>query len=195
MRQHAHLPAMVRFVRQHVAQHFYADRPRWRPTISAKLLDAAAAIAQRFREHLCAASGALGQSGTGLLRRTMRALELLRHLQMWSREPDPFTTHIMHMRKNRHDRPGLSGRLRSPRRRVKLLDDHLIHALICRKNLRGSSAELGLKIFLARGHDRSPYSRPMILPARRSCAKVYLPPRQDSYKLSTAKSIRIRGAS
>src|SRR2546425_8028123 len=41
MREHAHLPAMVGFVRKHVAQHFQANRPRPSPAVSAKLLDAA----------------------------------------------------------------------------------------------------------------------------------------------------------
>ena len=41
MREHTHLPAMVGFVRKHVAQHFQAHRPRPSPAVSAKLLDAA----------------------------------------------------------------------------------------------------------------------------------------------------------
>jgi hypothetical protein len=40
MREHTHLPAMVGFVRKHVAQHFQANRPRPSPAVSAKLLDA-----------------------------------------------------------------------------------------------------------------------------------------------------------
>ncbi len=78
MREHTHLPAMVGFVRKHVAQHFHANRPRPSPAVSQKLLDAAFVLttAERFREHLRAASGALGQSRTGLLRRAVRAVEL-----------------------------------------------------------------------------------------------------------------------
>src|SRR5437870_10169910 len=72
MREHTHLPAMVGFVGKHVAQHFQANRPRRSPTVSAKLLDAAPTTAERFSEHLRAASGALGQSRTGLLRRAVR---------------------------------------------------------------------------------------------------------------------------
>jgi hypothetical protein len=41
MREHTHLAAMVGFVREHVAQHFHANRPRRSPAVSAKLLDAA----------------------------------------------------------------------------------------------------------------------------------------------------------
>ena len=60
MREHTYLPTMVGFVRKHVAQHFEANRPRRGPAISAKCFNAAPAIAERFGEHLCAASGALG---------------------------------------------------------------------------------------------------------------------------------------
>src|SRR5258706_15273986 len=76
MREHTHLPAMVGFVRKHVAQHFHANRPRASPAVSQKLLDAASATAERFSEHLRAASGALGQSRAGLLRRAVCAVEL-----------------------------------------------------------------------------------------------------------------------
>src|SRR5207253_10459257 len=34
MREHTHLPAMVGFVRKHVAQHFRASRPRPGPAVS-----------------------------------------------------------------------------------------------------------------------------------------------------------------
>src|SRR5437660_1552199 len=66
MREHAHLPAMVGFVRKHVAQHFHANRPRLSPAVSAKLLDAVPTTAERFSQHLRATSGALGQSRTCL---------------------------------------------------------------------------------------------------------------------------------
>src|ERR1700678_3684074 len=37
MGEHAHLPAMVGFVRKHVAQHFHANRPRLAPAVPVKL--------------------------------------------------------------------------------------------------------------------------------------------------------------
>src|SRR6266436_892006 len=46
MRQHTHLPAMVGFVRKHVAQHFQANRPRPSPAVSAKRLNAAPTTAE-----------------------------------------------------------------------------------------------------------------------------------------------------
>ena len=48
MREHTHLPAMVSLVSKHVAEHFRANRPRPTPAVSAKLLDAALTIAERF---------------------------------------------------------------------------------------------------------------------------------------------------
>jgi hypothetical protein len=53
---------MVGFVRNHVAQHFRANWPGFSPAVSVKFFDAAFALttAERFREHLLAASGALG---------------------------------------------------------------------------------------------------------------------------------------
>ena len=60
MREHKHLPAMVGFVRKHVAQHFRADRPRTSPAVSEEFLDAATTTAKRFSEHLRAASGTFG---------------------------------------------------------------------------------------------------------------------------------------
>ena len=181
MREHAHLAAMVRFVGKHVAQHFQADRPRWRPAISAKLLDAAASIAQRFSQHFHAARSALGQSCAGLLRRAIRALELSRHLQMWSGEPDPFTTHIVHMRENRHDWPDPVGRLRSPCRRVNLLDDHLIHALIRRENLRRCAAELRLNIPFSRRRRHSFLLQPVHDTSRPLLARKSLPSDATSF--------------
>ena len=76
MREHAHLAAMMGFVAEHVAEHFRAGRPGASPAVSQEFVDAAAASAERFGEHLGAAGGALGQSGTGLARRAVRAVEL-----------------------------------------------------------------------------------------------------------------------
>jgi hypothetical protein len=119
MREHAHLPAMVGFVRKHVAQHLRANRPRLSPAISVKLLDAAP-NAKRFSEQLRAASGALRQSCSGLLRRAMRAVELCWNLQVRSCQPDPLGADIVHMRKDRRNGASLAGRFGSPCRSVKM---------------------------------------------------------------------------
>ena len=111
MREHAHLPAMVGFMSKHVAQHFHANRPRPAPAVSAKLLDPASTTAQRLRQHLRAASGALGQSRPGLLQGALRALELRWDLQMRSVEPEPLAADIVHVRKDRRNTADLSGGL------------------------------------------------------------------------------------
>jgi len=48
MREHEYLPAMVGFMRKHVAQHFGTHRPSLSPAVSAKLLDAAPTTAECF---------------------------------------------------------------------------------------------------------------------------------------------------
>src|SRR5260370_42016140 len=61
MRQHRYPPAMVGFVRKHVAQHFHANRPRPTPAVSQTLLDPAFVFrTARFSQHLRAANGAFG---------------------------------------------------------------------------------------------------------------------------------------
>jgi len=156
MRQHTHLPAMMGFVRNHVAQHLQASRPRPSPAVTTKLLHTDA-TADRFREHLRAASGALGQSRTGLLPRAVRAVKLSRNLQMRSCKPDPLAADIVHVRENRRYAAGLAGRFGSPGRRVKIFDKHLVHATIGGKDLDCGSAELSVNLGLAsdaltRGH-------------------------------------------
>jgi hypothetical protein len=154
MRQHTHLAAVVGFVGKHVAQHFQADRPRLSPAVSKKLLDAAAAAAERFREHLRATSGALGQSRTGLLRRAVRAVELWWNLQMRSRKPDPLAADIVHMAEDRRNGADfiLAGRFGPPGGGVKMFDKNLVHAIVGGKDPDCGSAELSLNFGLTRGH-------------------------------------------
>jgi hypothetical protein len=157
MREHAHLPAMVGFVRNHVAQHFHANRPRPSPAVPTKFLDAATATAERFSKHLRAACGTLGQSGTGLLSRAVRAGKLSWNLQVRSGKPDPLAAHIVHVREDRSNRASLAGRFGSPGARVKMFDKHLVHALIGGKDLHRGSAQLcvnrlSLNLALTRSH-------------------------------------------
>jgi hypothetical protein len=157
MREHTHLPAMVGFVRKHVAQHFHANRPRPAPAVSKKLLDAATTTAERFSEHLRAASGALGQSRTGLLPRAVRAVELSWNLQVRSCKPHPLGADIVHVREDRRNGADLPGRFGSPGARVKMFDKHLVHPLIGGKDLDRGSAQLrvnllSVNLWLTRGH-------------------------------------------
>ncbi len=151
MREDAHLPAMVGFVRKHVAQHFQANRPRPNPAVSAKLLDAAL-TAEGFSEHLRAASGALGQSRTSLVRGAVRAVELSWNLQVRSREPNPLAADIVHVREDRRNGAGLAERFGSPGGSVKMFDEKLVYAIIGGKDLHCGSAELSVNLVLTRGH-------------------------------------------
>lgn len=150
MREHTHLPAMVSFVRKHVAQHFRANRPRRSPAVSAKLLDAASITAERFSKHIRATSGALGQSRTGLLRRAVRTIELSWNLEVRRCQPDPLGADIVHVREDRRNGPGLAGRFGSPCGRVKIFDKDLVYAIVGGKDLDCGPAELNLG--LTRGH-------------------------------------------
>ena len=154
MREHTHLPAMVGFVRQHVAQHFRANRPRLSPAVSAKLLDAAFVLttAERFIEHLRAASGALGQSRTGLPRRAVRAVELLWNPQVRGCEPYPLGADVVYVREDRRNGAHLAGRFGSPDGRVKMFDENLVDAIVGGKDPDCGSAELSVNLGLTRGH-------------------------------------------
>ena len=153
MRQHAHLAAMVGFVSKHVAQHFRAGRPRPGPAVSAKLLDAAPTAAERFSEHLPAASGALGQSRTGLRRRTVRAVELRWNLQVRSCKSDPLRADIVHVSEDCRNGADFvfARRFGSPGGRVKMFDKNLVHAIIGGKDLDCGSAELSVNTGLTIG--------------------------------------------
>src|SRR5258707_15589965 len=156
MREHTHLPAMVGFVRKHVAEHFRSDLPRRGPAVSTKLFNAATA-AQRFRKHLSAASGALGQSRAGLLPRAVRALQQSWNFQVWSCKPDPLRADIVHVREDRRDGSGLAGRLRFPSDRVKMFDNNLVDPIVGRKKPNSGLAEWRVHPVLSRGH-------PLLLP-------------------------------
>ncbi len=75
MRQHTHLAAMMRVVRNHVGQHGCACGPRSRPTVAAKSFDPARRPRQSVRKHFGATRGAFNQSGPGLLLRAASAVE------------------------------------------------------------------------------------------------------------------------
>ncbi len=151
MRQHADLSAMVGLMTEHVAQHFRANRPGLRPSVSQKLHDEVP-TAQRFGEHLLAASGTLGQSCTGLLRSATRTVHLSRNVEVRRREPDPLAANIVHVREDRRDGAGVAGRFRSPNRRVKMFDKNLVDSIVGDKDLDGGWAKLRIDLALTRGH-------------------------------------------
>src|ERR1700751_1598190 len=93
--EHQHLAAMVGFVGEHVAQHFWANGPRASPAVSDKLFDAAVGGVEGFREHLLTADGARRQSCAGLAQCTVGALQLPRNFQMRNRQPDPLGADVV----------------------------------------------------------------------------------------------------
>jgi hypothetical protein len=171
MREHAHLPAMVGFMRNHVAQHFHAGRPGLSPAISDKRIDPASTIAKRFSEHIRAASGALGQCRTGLLRRAVRAVELGWNLQVRRRQPDPFGANIVHVRKDRRDRPRVTGgfgwQFGVPGGRGKMFDQNLVHAIVGNKDPDGGLPEWTVDLVgdanSTRGHGSVLLDRPGVV--------------------------------
>jgi hypothetical protein len=71
---------------------------------------------------------------------------------MRSRKPDPLAPHIVHVRENRRDAAGLAGRFRSPRGRINMFDEHLVHALVGGKYPHCGAAEFSVNLALTRGH-------------------------------------------
>ena len=182
MGQHTDLSAMVGLVRKHVAQHFHANRPGLAPAVTAKFLDAAV-VTERFREHLGAASGALGQRRTGLSRRAGSAIERSRNSQVRSGEPDPLAAHVTHVGEDCRNGADivfarvlagqLGCRFPSPGGRVKMLDQHLVYAVTSGEYLDRRPAKLGVNTGwmievlttarLTRGHGSLPAPQPIVL--------------------------------
>lgn len=152
MGEHRYLPAMVGFVGEHVTQHFYANRPRLSPAVSAKLLDAASAIAERLSEHFGAASSALGQSLACLLRGAVRAVELSWNFQVRCGKPYPLGADIVHVGEYRSDSADIARRFCFPCGRVKMLDKNLVHALVGAKDTDCGPADLSGNFWWTRGH-------------------------------------------
>ena len=152
MRDHAHLSAMMRLVRNHVAEHLLISRPRPSPAVAQKHLGSVIP-AERIGKHLRAARGALGQCSADLPRRAARATELRRNLQMWSCKPDPAcSAHCARAQRW----PQCCARFRSgagwlslPGGRIKILDKNLIYAIVSQ---RSAAAQLCVSIVSARGH-------------------------------------------
>ncbi len=152
MREHTHLPAMVGFVRKHVAQHFRANRPRRSPAVSAKLLDAAPTTAERFSEHLRAAAAlsanpARACCGVQCARLscggTFRCGAVsLTHLQR---------TLCMCVKIAAMVR-ALPGGLALQAAGSRCSISNLVHAIIGGKDLDCGSAELSVNLVLTRGH-------------------------------------------
>jgi len=161
---------MVRFMREHVAQHLRANLPGLCPAISQKIFNTSAAI-QRLGKHLRAASGALRQSRACLRRSAVRAVQLRRRLQMRSRQPDPLTANIVHVGEDGRDSACVARRIGSPRGRIKLLQQNLVHLFVDRENAYSGLAELGVRPGLTIGHG-SALPAPWYFRSASSCHKT-----------------------
>jgi hypothetical protein len=150
MREHTNLSAMVSLMSNHVTQHLHANRPGLCPTISSKAIDTPT-TPECLTKHLLTPNRALRQSRTRLILRTVRAIQQRRNLQVRSRKPHPLAANIVHMRKDRRNAPNLTGRLRPPRARVKMLDKTLVHSIISSKHLNRSPIKLSVNLLLAHG--------------------------------------------
>src|SRR5437879_2152642 len=137
MRQHTCLPAMVGFVRKHVAQHF---QPRWPgrcPSVSDKRFDPAITSAESVLQHCRATECALSQCRAGLTRCALRAIELSRNFQMRGRKPDSLAADIVHMREDRGNAANSPRRLGCPSGWIKMFDKHLVDTVVYEKKLGG----------------------------------------------------------
>ena len=121
MREHTNLPAVVGFMGEHVAEHLWAER---------------------FREHLLAAGGALRQGLASLLCRAVHPAELRGNLEVRCCQPEPFGSDVVHVREDRRNRADLAGRFSCPYCRIELFDEELVRPIIGGKNAHGRSAEL-----------------------------------------------------
>jgi len=152
MREHANLPAMMSLVRNHVTPHFRPNRPRSGPAVSVKVPDAAIRIAERFGQHLFTTSGTLRESGACLLQCALRTIELYWNLEMRSGQPHPLATDVVHVGEDSRDVAYVARRFGSPRARIKVFDQGLIHAIVNGKNPHGGYAEFYVDIRLTRRH-------------------------------------------
>jgi hypothetical protein len=82
----------------------------------------------------------------------MCAIQLWRNFQVRCRKSDPLGTDVVHMREDCRNGAGFSWWLGFPRGRVKMLDEHLVDAIVGGKDLDCDSAELCRDSTLARAH-------------------------------------------
>lgn len=134
MRQHQNLPTMVSLVGEHIRKHRPTRRPHRHPTPPRELRDSP----------LCTARECIGQHPQTLLRaflvrdsrllhRAPKRIERSRTLQMRRRIPNPHQPAVMQMRKQRSNRPPapfLTRRIRTPRPRIKMRQQNLVHGIV-----------------------------------------------------------------
>jgi len=134
VREHQDLPAMMRFVGEHVRKHCRAGGPGPRPTAAREFRDAPLRIAgQSIRQHSQALRCTLLVRRGGLLQRAAVRIERRGTLQMRRRVFDPREAVVVQMRKDRADRaaiPSFAGRLRPPRAPIEMREHKLVHRVV-----------------------------------------------------------------
>lgn len=134
MRQHQDLPAVMRFVREHVGEHRSARWPHRSPASTRKLRHSPLrSSCQRVFQHAEALFCALAMRGCSLLHRALIRIERRWTLQMWRGILQPHEPAVVQMRENRGNRASIAaraGRFRSPGSRIKMLQQDLIHCIV-----------------------------------------------------------------
>src|ERR1700678_517386 len=142
MSQHAHLPAVVGFVHDHISKHSRARSPRPGPTIAMKFC-VAAPWSESLGQHLRAQRRTRRQGAYDLLLRAAGAIEPGRPLQVRRRQAKPLAANVMNMGKDRGDIASLAaGKLRSPCPRVEILEQELVDAVVDRVCLIDALAQI-----------------------------------------------------
>src|SRR5712664_4101329 len=144
---HHNLTAMMRLVREHVSEHGPSGGPRWHPTVPTELCNAAIRSGREsIRQHSQTLRGASPVRGSSLLHGAAVGIERCWTLQMRRCKPDPLAADIVQMREDGRDRPAtafLTRRLSSPRTRVQMGEDELVHGVVARVGFEQAVANLG----------------------------------------------------
>src|SRR5438309_2107528 len=132
--QHQNLTAMVGLVREHVSEHGPSGGPRWRPTVARELCNAAIRSGREsIRQHAQALGGAFLLRSSSLLHGAAVGIEWRRTLQMRCRPLQPLKRGFVQMSEDGRDGPAiafLTGRLGTPRTRVEMREDELVHGVV-----------------------------------------------------------------
>jgi hypothetical protein len=145
--QHQNLAPMMRLVREHVSEHGPSGWPRWHPTIATELCNAAIRSSREsIRQHAQALRGASPVRGGSLLHGAPVGIEWRRTLQMRRGILQPLNTAVVQVREDGRDGPAipfLTRRLGTPRTRVEMSKDELVHGVVARVGFEQGVANLG----------------------------------------------------
>lgn len=147
VRKHNDLAAVMRFVRKHVCKHRPTRGPGLRPTATGKLRHTPLGTCrQRIGEHSQALRSAFLERGRRLLHRAAVGIERRRTFQVRHGIPQPREATVVKVREDCSDGSAaalLARGLRSPRARIEVRKDELIHRIICGVRLNEDIANFG----------------------------------------------------